>query len=191
MKSARYATEASRAHPYGGSVSLTYSEVGATAALPMPGEYSHLRYRVNLGPVAMEPIAEAVETFAMHRAAGIRMETDAARAEPGARVTVVAGFRPLRLVAPCEVVRVFAEPDVRGFAYGTLDGHPERGEEAFLVTRDGADTYFEVRAFSRPARWYTKVAGPLVPLGQRAYAWNLARALRRTFVGRQRNSMAE
>ena len=164
-------------------MSLTYPEAGATASLPMPSGYSHLRFRANLGPIALEPIAEAVETFALHRAAGIRMVTDATRAAAGVRVTVIAGFRPIRLVAPCRVIRVFAEPDRRGFSYGTLAGHPERGEEAFLVTREGADVWFEVRAFSRPARWYATAAGPLVPLAQRGYAWNLARVARREFVG--------
>jgi uncharacterized protein (UPF0548 family) len=162
------------------SSDLTYAEVGASEFLPLPSGYSHLRYRLDLGAVSFDAAAEAIETFALHRAAHVRMVTDAPRAEPGVRVTAVVGLGRLRMVAPCEVVAVFADPDRRGFAYGTLAGHPERGEEAFLVTRSaGGSVVFEVRAFSAPARWYAKVGSPLVPVFQRLYAWNLGRTLRR------------
>ncbi|TXN26732.1 DUF1990 family protein, partial [Lacisediminihabitans profunda] len=44
------------------------------------------------------------------------------------------------------------EPQRRGFAYGTLPGHPEEGEESFIVeqTEDGS-VWLEISAFSRPA----------------------------------------
>jgi uncharacterized protein (UPF0548 family) len=49
-----------------------------------------------------------------------------------------------------------------GYGFGTLPGHPEHGEEAFLVTRDaGGRAWFEVRAFSRPATWYARLGGPV------------------------------
>ena len=55
--------------------------------------------------------------------------------------------------APCRVVYVVDEPDRRGFAYGTLPGHAESGEELFLVRYDPAtdEVYAEVTAFSRHA----------------------------------------
>jgi uncharacterized protein (UPF0548 family) len=50
----------------------------------------------------------------------------------------------------------------RGFAYGTLPGHPERGEEAFLVRRHhGAAVTFTITAFSRPASALARAAGPV------------------------------
>jgi uncharacterized protein (UPF0548 family) len=161
------------------SSALTYAEVGASVHLPLPNGYQHVRYRTRLGTVSFDDAAEAVETFAMHRASGIRMLTSAPRAEKGVRVTVSLGVGPVRVLAPCEVVAIFADADRRGFAYGTLAGHPERGEEAFIVTREAGVVFFEMRAFSRPARWFTRIGEPLAPYGQRLYAWNLARALRR------------
>jgi uncharacterized protein (UPF0548 family) len=159
---------------------LTYAEVGATESLPMPAGYHHLRYRRRIGAVSLDAAASAVLTFAVHRASGVQMRTDAARAVVGAPVTVIAGIGPLRLAAPCQVVAVYETGERRGFAYGTLPGHPERGEEAFLVSREtDGEVWFEVRAFSRPASLITKLGGPIVPLGQRAYAWNLGRTLRR------------
>lgn len=159
---------------------LTYAEVGATESLPMPAGYNHLRYRRRVGAVSLDEAATAVLTFAVHRAAGLRVRTDTARAVPGAVVTVIAGVGPLRLVGPCRVVAVSETGERRGFAYGTLPGHPEHGEEAFFVSRDAdGDVWFEVRAFSRPASRIAKIGGPMVPLAQRAYAWNLGRTLRR------------
>lgn len=161
------------------SADLTYAEVGATEFLPLPSGYSHLRYRIDLGTAPFTALAEAIETFALHRAAGVRMVTDAQRAEPGVRVIARVGVGRLRISAPCEIVRVYADPDRRGFAYGTLAGHPERGEEAFILARDADGAVsFEVRAFSTPASPLAKVGRPFVPLFQRAYAWNLGRTLR-------------
>jgi uncharacterized protein (UPF0548 family) len=37
--------------------------------------------------------------------------------------------------APCRVIYVVDQADQFGFAYGTLPGHPETGEVAFMVAR--------------------------------------------------------
>lgn len=46
------------------------------------------------------------------------------------------------------------------------------------LERDGA-VLLTVTAFSRPAVWYTRAAGALVPLFQRAYARRCGAVLRR------------
>ena len=90
------------------------------------------------------------------------------------------GLGPLRVTAPCEVVWTAYETHRTGFGYGTLAGHPESGEESFVVDfRDDGSVWFTVMAFSKPARWYSWLAGPLVPVLQRWYARRLGRALRR------------
>ncbi len=64
------------------------------------------------------------------------------------------------VVAPCRVVQVVDEPGRRGFAYGTLPGHPEQGEESFVVSREADGTVtFTVTAFSRPGNLLTRVGG--------------------------------
>lgn len=52
------------------------------------------------------------------------------------------------------------ERDRAGFAYGTLPGHPESGEELFLVERGAGEVRFPVSAFSRPATLLAKAGGP-------------------------------
>lgn len=79
----------------------------------------------------------------------------------GARITSVLGFAGFGVHAPCLVVAVIVEPDRVGWADGTLPGHPECGEEAFLLTLlPNDDVLFEVRAFSRAAVWRSRVLGP-------------------------------
>ena len=67
---------------------------------------------------------------------------------------------------------VIDEPDIRGFAYGTLEGHPESGEERFVVRRDPTTSavFAEVSAFSRPATWWSKLGHPVVSVAQRVIA---------------------
>ncbi len=159
-------------------IPFTYAEVGATRNRPLPPRYHHLRHRVLLGEGddVFRCAADAVLTFTMHRRAGTRIGTDAARAAPGVRLTV--GLGPFTV--PCEVVYVHDEPNRAGFGYGTLPGHQESGEEAFVVERDTEGrVWFTVVAFSRPARWQAIVAGPVAVLAQRAFARLLGRTLRR------------
>jgi uncharacterized protein (UPF0548 family) len=165
---------------------FTYPEVGATGGGgALPAGYRHLerRMRVGTGERAFEVAAAAVVEWRLHAGMRVRPRADRARAEPGARVTVYLGPRRpawLCLEAPCEVVWAADEPTRRGFAYGTLPGHPERGEESFIVERDASDAvWLTVRAFSVGARWYTRAAGPLVPVFQHAYALGCGAVLRR------------
>ncbi|MGW0558251.1 DUF1990 family protein [Streptomyces sp. NPDC002926] len=160
---------------------LNYPETGATRLGPLPAGYHHLHHttRIGRGRAAFEAAGTAVTTWRMHRGTGARVHTAAVRAEPGARLTVSAGLGPLRFTAPCEVIWTAYEKDRTGFAYGTLTGHPECGEESFIVDiRDDGSVWFTVMAFSRPAAWYTRLAGPLVPVLQKAYAGRLGHTLR-------------
>jgi uncharacterized protein (UPF0548 family) len=101
----------------------------------------------------------------MLRGAGLRVEATTEAAAVGSEVIVHLG--PVR--APCRVVYVVDEPDRRGFAYGTLPGHAESGEELFVVRYEPAtdEVYAEVRAFSRHATWWSRLASPFTSLAQR------------------------
>ncbi|MGK2867403.1 MAG: DUF1990 domain-containing protein [Mycobacterium sp.] len=145
---------------------LTYPEVGATRG-PLPGGYQHVQLSavIGHGRARFEEAANAVLHWGMQRGAGVLVEARSEVAAVGAEVTV--GFWPLR--APCRVVYVLDEPDRRGFAYGTLPGHPETGEELFAVRYDPADdsVHAEVTAFSRHATWWSRLGGPVTGLAQK------------------------
>jgi uncharacterized protein (UPF0548 family) len=77
---------------------------------------------------------------------------------------------PFSIKAPARVVYVINEKKRRGFAYGTLAGHPERGEEAFVVELDeDGSVWFEVRAFSRPSHWLWWCVYPVLRFAQFLY----------------------
>lgn len=162
---------------------LTYPEAGATRpGRPLPAGYRHLRYRTRIGEGAavLASAARTLLTWRMHEAMGVRLRASAPRAAAGVTVRARPGLGPLRLTAPCRVVWAMDTPNRAGFGYGTLPGHPFAGEEAFVVTLDTDNgVWFEVVAFSRPARWYTRLAGPVAPLLQHAYAHHCGRTLRR------------
>jgi uncharacterized protein (UPF0548 family) len=158
---------------------LTYREVGQTAGILPPG-YRHLRSSaaIGTGADAFTAAAGAVLGWQAHLGAGLRVCASAATATPGTVVVLSAGPGPARISVPCRVVYVVAEPARAGFAYGTLAGHPERGEEAFLIEqhRDGTVT-FTITAFSRAATLPARAAGPLGHAIQRHITRRYLRAL--------------
>jgi uncharacterized protein (UPF0548 family) len=148
---------------------LTYPEVGATAAADLPAGYGTLELSRVLGPgvEVFERASTALLTWQMHRRAGLSITADSPTAVTGCCVLSIIGRRPLALAIPCRVVYDVAEDTRRGFAYGTLPGHPECGEEAFLVTLDDDDQVtFTVRAFSRPVSALARLGGPVTRLAQ-------------------------
>jgi uncharacterized protein (UPF0548 family) len=77
-------------------------------------------------------------------------------------------FGPVTMVAPCRIVRLWKSDTTFGFAYATLPGHPESGEESFALERRTDGTFFIIRAFSRPGSLLVRCGGPVGPAVQRA-----------------------
>lgn len=87
---------------------------------------------------------------------------------------------PVGVKSPVRVVYIVDEPKRKGFAYGTLPGHPEDGEEAFVVSQrlDGS-VWLTVRAFSRPSsRWWWAVY-PALRVAREIFTRRYLRALAR------------
>ncbi|MDX1890832.1 DUF1990 domain-containing protein [Mycolicibacterium sp. 050158] len=155
---------------------LTYSEVGATAgALPAGYRHLHASAVIGHGRARFEQAAEAVLRWGMLRGAGLHV--DATTEVAGVGSEVIVGIGPVR--APCRVVYVVDEPDRRGFAYGTLPGHAETGEELFAVRFDPTDesVHAEVTAFSRHGTWWSRCAGPVTTAAQTLISRRYLRAL--------------
>ncbi|WP_320777002.1 DUF1990 domain-containing protein [Streptomyces sp. CRN 30] len=157
---------------------FTYEQVGATLSGHCPPGFHPLevRTRIGEGEDVFERASRAVLTWELHRAIGVGVEAAAPEAAPGVDITVtLAGL----IKAPCRVVWTLDEPRRRGWAYGTLQGHPECGEEAFVVTRTGDGTvWLTVTAFSRAAKWYARAGGAATRGLQHAYARRCGTVLR-------------
>jgi len=142
---------------------LTYEEVGATRAGSLPKGYTHVHRDVSLGtgPEVFERAVTALFDWRMHQEAGLTVVSSDGKPAPGIVVVLRAGWGPVHLTIPCRVVYTVDEPDRRGFAYGTLPGHPEKGEEAFMVVKtDTGDVRVQIHAFSRPASLLARLGGP-------------------------------
>jgi len=161
---------------------LTYPEVGATRAEAMPPGYGHVSRDVRLGsgPELFERAVAALFGWRMHEEAGLAVLHAGGPAAPGIVVVLRAGWGPVRLTVPCRVVYTVDEAWRRGFAYGTLPGHPERGEEAFTIAMTATgEVRMRIRAFSRPASLVARAGGPVSRLIQRYATDRYVSALRR------------
>jgi uncharacterized protein (UPF0548 family) len=159
---------------------FTYSEVGATALI-MPTDAHHVRRSelIGQGALCFSTAADVLMSWEMHRRAGLRVTASSSRATPDATVVmrIGVGFGP---VVPCRVVYIITEDRRIGFAYGTLLGHPESGEEAFVVELLPDDQVrVQITAFSRPARWYSRLGGPAALRAQAIMTERYVRALQR------------
>jgi uncharacterized protein (UPF0548 family) len=150
---------------------LTYSEVGATLGPALPGGYHHVDVRRRVGPEAdLEALGDWILSWGLQRGAGLRVPSEPV--SEGSSVTLRLGLFRI----PVHVVKVLEEPDRRGFVYGTLRGHPESGEEAFLAERDHLGTWIHIRAFSRPGTWWSRLGSPVSAAMQRRYTERYIRA---------------
>lgn len=150
--------DAVRAEPF------PYPSVGGTAQDECPAGFRPDHLATDLGPDSegrFQRARLAVQEWRPQRGAGIRVFPGEPVADAAAFVLVlplpVAGCA----VAPGRVVYVVDEADRSGFAYGTLSGHIERGEEAFMVRRDAGRVRFEVTAFSRVVDPLARLGGPV------------------------------
>ncbi|NEM08480.1 DUF1990 family protein [Geodermatophilus normandii] len=161
---------------------LTYAEVGATRApeLPLgyrPGEWTEV---VGSGRATFERVAAAILAWAPQRSAGLRVRATGPAGEVGTVVVLTAGLPRLGYDIPCRVVWASTTGDERGFAYGTLPGHPESGEECFTVRlTDGGDVVVTIRVFSRLATPAARAVPPVSWAAQRVATARYRSALRR------------
>ncbi len=173
-----------------GTAQPTYSDLGSTLVGRRPDGFHHDRYELELGSGA-DVFARAVtglQNWEAHRIAGVRVFSDAQEIQTGATVIVTIGTPLLALAAPCRIVSVIDGQNRWGFAYGTLPGHPEQGEEAFVVSIEADETVrFEITAFSRPADLLVRLSGPVGRGFQMGGARNYLQALKR-FVQSKRES---
>ncbi|MGH3727110.1 MAG: DUF1990 family protein [Mycobacterium sp.] len=155
---------------------FTYPEIRATAGELPPG-YHHLRESRQLGTgrARFEEATASLMRFGIQHGVGVPVQTSALDVAEG--VNVATHLWPFW--ALCRVVYVVDEPNRRGFAYGTLQGHPETGEESFTVRFDPSNEIVsvEITAFSKPSFWWVRVGNLAARQLQRLVTRRYLRAL--------------
>ena len=158
---------------------LTYDPVGGTSDV-LPAGYHHLKRQkvIGRGAAQFSDAAIAVLGWQVQLRSGIEVSSSSRTVQPGAVSMLRIHAGPLGFNAPCRVVYVIDEPNRQGFAYGTLPGHPESGEEAFVVQRaDDDNVSLHITAFSRPVSSLARLAGPIGRLAQQRVTERYFRSL--------------
>lgn len=160
---------------------VTYPERGATLAGELPPGYRHVtrRSRIGRGEAEFRRAGEALLSWRVHDRAGL---TVLAGPPPAVGAITVMRLGPpvLGPIAPCRILAVIDEPRRRGFAYGTLPGHPFAGEESFVVElADDDAVWFVIRAFSKPATLLTRLGAPVARIIQTAMTDRFVGAIRK------------
>jgi uncharacterized protein (UPF0548 family) len=143
-------------------LAFSYAEVGASRG-SAPSGYRADHYSVVLGDSAATfgRAVDGLRQWRAHRGAHLRVAPPNAPISTGQTVVVAASIGVITAIAPCRIVYVIDESHRFGFAYGTLIGHPERGEESFVISRSADRVTFDVDAFSRPASRLAQLAAPV------------------------------
>ncbi|SDE20502.1 DUF1990 family protein [Auraticoccus monumenti] len=145
--------------------------------VPSPGRGWHRLHHTREVPAdRWEAAGRALLTWQLQLGSRIGVRAETSPLQPG--TVAVLGIGPVR--APVRVLAVRTGPDLVGFAYGTLPGHPEVGEEAFWLERRGDRVVGVVSALSRGGTWYTRLGGPVGRRLQHVAAWHYLSVLGRS-----------
>ncbi len=145
---------------------LNYAQVGATR----PGEQTwseepsgYRRYErtvsIGQGSAHWKIVTSDVLAWEVKSRSGFTVKSmagESIRVQPGTDYVLTAALGPFSLREPVRVVATVDQVDRCGFAYGTLEGHPVSGEEAFIVYQD-ADAVIDPTISDPPCPW------PLAP----------------------------
>jgi uncharacterized protein (UPF0548 family) len=153
-----------------GHDALSYGHVGSTVDGRAPSTVPERVFtREAVGTLAAA--RAALRAWAPHRGIHAAVEPADAPLVEGTTLLVVAPFGPFELLAPDRIVAVIDEQDRFGFAYGTLAGHAEVGEELFLAELVATDRLrLTIRIHAGPGTRLARIASPLVSFFQRAAA---------------------
>jgi uncharacterized protein (UPF0548 family) len=164
---------------------FTYSAVGATAeALPAGYIVDHTRIKLGEGESVFRSAKAALQRWEEFQLGWVEAWPSDTPIRSGEVVAVIGRSIGLWWLNSCRIVYVVDDsgPISRfGFAYGTLPGHVESGEERFLIEWDRAENSvcYDILAFSRPRHFLAKVGYRAVRRMQKRFGRDSAAAMKR------------
>ena len=166
------------------SLPFSYPEVGASRDGAPPGyPTNHRRGRLGTGQETFARACEALRRWEMYRLGWTKLFWPGAPIAEGTVVGILGRHLGVWSLNACRIAYTVEEetPSLRryGFAFGTLPGHVERGEERFTVEWQVEDdtVWYEVFAFARAAHPLARAGRPFVRLVQRRFAADSFRAM--------------
>jgi uncharacterized protein (UPF0548 family) len=165
---------------------FSYDEVGATregAKTPAGYAVDHNRTRLGRGRDTFEKAVAALHSWNMFDVGWARLVPANAPVEVGTTVAVLTRHYGFHSLNPCRITYTIEEDEGdlarRGFAYGTLPGHGERGEERFTVEWHHEDdsVFYDLYAHSRPNHLLAWLGYPLARRLQHRFARDSLQAM--------------
>ncbi len=162
---------------------FSYEAVGATAAKPPAGFIvDRTRIELGMGELVFRSAQAALRRWEQFRLGWVDVWSPKTPIEVGQVVTVLGWAVGFWWPNCCRIVYTVDEPGPVarfGFAYGTLPGHVERGEERFLIewNRESDRVFYDIMAFSQPNHILTRVGYPLVRRSQKRFGRDSAAAM--------------
>lgn len=162
---------------------FSYSEVGASQTVIPPGyPINHHRIQLGTGANVFARAKNAIQNWTMYKLAWTRLYPINAPVAVGGVVCVVVNHGFCWSINPCRIIYIIeesGESEKFGFAFGTLPGHSEEGEERFTIEWQHTDdsVWFELLAFARPHHILAKIGFPFVGLFQRKFAKDCGRTM--------------
>ena len=140
-----------------------------------------LRVRLGAGPEHFDDARRALLAWVPLELAWLQTFGTDEPVAPGSVVASLTRVAGLWALNPCRVVYVLDEPGLAAWAYGTLPGHAEIGEERFGVVHDpeSDEVHYEVLAVSRPGSWGVQLGYPVARRLQQRFRLDSALAMQR------------
>jgi uncharacterized protein (UPF0548 family) len=155
---------------------VTYSPIGMSRPGANASGFHLEEHRAELA-LDFATARERLATFATHALPYLFVYPRDARVVVRRDVVVCARVGAVWSINPCRVVLVEDTPDRFAYAYGTLPGHVESGEEWFSVEKVGSRVVAETRAYARMADVFARLLTPIARRVQRRVKVDYLRAL--------------
>jgi uncharacterized protein (UPF0548 family) len=164
--------------------SFSYAEIGQSGeGAPAGYDHDHSRLRLGQGKPVFDAACRALAQWQMFPSPWTEIWPAGSRQDVGTPLLMIARVFGLWWINACRIVyHVEGHNALRrcGFAYGTLPGHIEQGEERFMVEWDREDNvWYDLRAFSRPHYWPVRLGYPVTRRLQWRFVLQSQAAMRR------------
>jgi len=162
---------------------FSYPDIGATRSVPPSGyNIDHNRIRLGDGREAFVRAVDALRHWKMFDLGWVTLVPADAPITEGTCVAILVRHFGFWSLNASKIVYVDGDGDTEdrfAFAYGTLPGHVERGEERFSVEYHPEDNsvWYDLFAFSRPQNLLATIGYPISRRLQRRFARDSLRAM--------------
>ena len=161
---------------------FTYADVGATRDGLKPKGFQDDEWHASLGrgPDTFESARDGLRLWAAHHGASVVVTPTDAPLEVGQTVGLLIRTGGVYMRASCRIVWTVDEERRFGFGYGTLPGHPECGEESFVINWHADDTVtFDISAISKPRHPLVRLGAPVARMMQKRATQNYLNGMKR------------